>query len=648
MDPSYLDQDFPLIESDPEGFCQLYDIETLENYLDRACDLYYNSDDPEHQGLTDYAYDCLSYWVTKMRKQEASLASRIGALPRIRNRTKLPYPMPSLDKVKLGQDLEKFLTRGEIIYSLKLDGISGLITYQDGRPQKCYLRGNGVIGQDVSYILDHIKVPHLKTAKKMAVRGELIVPKECWARMFGMGSKATARNWVSGILNSTVVSPHLGKIHFVAYELVALEDQAPPKHSESLQILEQNGFEVVKHGILSPCLSAEVLLLYKTYVDTHTYLIDGIVLSLNQAHPLTRLTPGTSNESLLHNPEHSVAFKINLQAQMRDTVVVGVDWRFTRHGRLVPVVEMRPVFIDGARIVHAFAYNASWCLKKQKIGLGTRIRVTRSGGVIPNIVEVLESRGEPRVPKVAYPWHWSGLDILIDDPDHCPEVILQRHVHFFETLHVVGIREGMIKRMMDGGLTTIEEIISASQERLRQISGIGPKRSESYATGIKKGLQEAQLYRLMLASGCFPSGIGKAILRQVVNAYSKTLQECTIADLSRLPGIGKVRSQKIYDGLVQFKAFVLRTNIDLTHIGGHIDGINLKGQVFVLTGFENDDTVEDYIIDHGGAIAPAVNPTITAVIANNIQLMSEKQMEAYRLGIKVYTASEFRTHSVSF
>jgi DNA ligase (NAD+) len=638
MDPSYLDQDFPLIEADPEDFCQLYDIETLENYRDRACDLYYNSDDPEHQGLTDYAYDCLSYWVTKMRKQEHSAIARIGALPRIRNRTKLPHPMPSLDKVKLGQDLEHYLTRGgggggggggsEIVYSLKLDGISAMITYQDGCPQKCYLRGDGATGQDVTYVLNHIKVPQLKTNQKMVVRGELIVPKECWISMFGMGSKATARNWVSGLLNSNVISPHLDKIHFVAYELVSLEDLAPPKPSESLQILEQNGFEVVKHGILSPCLSAEVLFLYKNHVDTHTYLIDGIVLTINQVHPLT---------NVLRNPETSVAFKINLQNQMRDTVVTGVDWHFTRHGRLVPVVEMRPVYIDGSRIIHAFAFNASWCLKKQKIGLGTRIRVTRSGGVIPTIVEVLEPLGEPCAPKVAYPWHWSGLDILLDDPDCCPEVMLQRHVHFFETLRVVGIREGMIKRMMESGLTTIEEIISASQERLRQISGIGPKKSESYVNGIKQGLREAQLYRLMLASGAFPTGIGKTILRQVTNYKS-----CTPNDLLHLPGIGKVRAQKIYDGLGQFTAFLMRTNIDLTQIGGKLDQ-TLKGQVFVLTGFEDDDTIEDYIIDHGGVIAPVVTQGVTtAVISNNIQLMSEKQMEAYRVGIKVYTASEFK------
>jgi len=85
MDTSYLDQDFPLIEQDPECFCEQYDTEVLEEYINRAADLYYNSDDPDYLGLSDYAYDCLVYWITKRKKQESKERSRIGAMPRTKN-----------------------------------------------------------------------------------------------------------------------------------------------------------------------------------------------------------------------------------------------------------------------------------------------------------------------------------------------------------------------------------------------------------------------------------------------------------------------------------------------------------------------------------------------------------------------------------
>ena len=149
MEENVIDQDFPLIEQDPEGFCQDYEVAILEGYAERACDLYYNSDNPQHLGLSDYAYDCLVYWIAKKKKQDTVESARIGAMPCGRSCVKLPYLMPSLDKVKIGQTLESFLkSHQELIYSLKIDGVSAMITYQQGHPTHCYLRGNGLYGSE--------------------------------------------------------------------------------------------------------------------------------------------------------------------------------------------------------------------------------------------------------------------------------------------------------------------------------------------------------------------------------------------------------------------------------------------------------------------------------------------------------------------
>lgn len=257
------------------------------------------------------------------------------------------------------------------------------------------------------------------------------------------------------------------------------------------------------------------------------------------------------------------------------------------------------------------------------------------------IVKVIESIGEPCLPNISYAWHWSGCDIVLDEPEKSPEVILRRHVHFFETLGIPGIREGMLKRIMDGGLTTIDQIITASKERLRQIPGIGPKRSESYYTGIREGLANAHLYRLLLASNCFPSGIGKAFLRLIVKSIPNILNGCQTSQLIQLPGIGKVRAAKIMEGLSTFQVYAKNFPIDLQQL--HKDEQShplITGHKFVLTNLE-DDNLEDYIIDYGGLIYNKVDETTRCVISGNILSMTEKQLDAYQHNVKVYTLSEF-------
>jgi DNA ligase (NAD+) len=628
-----MDQDFLLIEQDPDGFCEQFDVDTLEEYVNQATDIYYNSTDPDQIGLSDYAYDCLVYWIGKMKKQTANTKARIGAMPRAKNCVKLPYFMPSLNKVKLGHDLEEFLQYESITYSLKLDGISAMIVYNEGSPIKCYLRGNGTYGSDVSYALKHICLPQTSIYPNIVVRGELIVSKCFWNKTFGSKSKATARNWVSGIMNSDFVSPYLRNIEFVAYEVIDLCDDSPiPQPNKSFNILKKEGFKVVHHGPLTDKMSANVLLLYKTQLDSYEYLIDGVVLAVNQ--PKTRPTE-------LKNPVDCVAFKINLQEQVRETIITDVAWNYTRHGRLVPIAEFRPVFIDGARIKRAFVYNAQTSVKKYQLGVGTKISVTRSGGVIPMIVEVLEVNGEPCLPQIPYKWHWERCDILLDDPDNCPEVILQRHVHFFETLDVPGIREGMLKRIHNSGMTSLDDILMASKEKLRKVPGIGPKRSEQYFTGIRMRLAEAHLYRIMLASGCFPKNIGKSILRQITQAYPNILHKCKSSDLLQLPGIGKVRATKILEGMEAFRTFVSTFPIELDQLGKNCEqSSRLSKQRFVLTNLE-DDCLEDFILDNGGKVCNKIDELVSCVITGNILSPTSKMLEAYELGIKICTLTEF-------
>jgi DNA ligase (NAD+) len=405
------------------------------------------------------------------------------------------------------------------------------------------------------------------------------------------------------------------------------------------------GFQVAKHGQLTHNLSSEVLMIYRSQTDQYDYMIDGVVLSLVSHSQLQTSAPQTTFLcDSPPNPTTCVAFKINLQEQMRETVITGVDWSYTRHGRLMPVAEFHPVFIDGARIHRAFVYNASNCLHKLQLGVGTQVTVTRSGGVIPTIVKVGQVVGIPCQPQVPYPWHWQGADIVLDDPDHCPEVIVQRYVHFFETLEIPGIREGMLKRMIDCGLSSLPQILTASKEQLRTVPGIGPKRSEAYYHDIRTQLQNARLYRLLLASNTFPSGVGKCILRQISHELPNLLKSCTAQELTQLHGIGKVRATKILEGLTQFKSFAQTLPIDVVHLHQAPSGLPLvQGKTFVLTCLEDHqlDHLEDFILDHGGFLGTHAEPQTCCVVTGNVSMTSSKQEMACQMGVPVYTLTEF-------
>lgn len=643
------------IESDPDQFAKNCELVKLKSLIEVACDLYYNSSDPEQELLSDQAYDALLYWYNKKQRNADQQLSKIGALPANKSRVELPFFMPSINKVKIGSGLEGFLLNTkDIVWSYKLDGVSAMIIYEDYEPRHCYLRGNGELGSDISFVLDQIKLPRLTDFPDMVVRGEMLVSKSFWQEKFSSRPQTNSRNYVSGLLNAGHVSPNLQHVEFLAFDVIQLGNSDVgnftvgecPTPKQAFEILESQGFKVAKHGVLGEDgihLCADVLNLYVAGKEEYPFLIDGVVLASN----IARRIP-----THLENPQNVVAFKINLVEQLRNTEVTEVQWNISRHGRLIPVIEFKPVYIEGARIHRATGVNAYNCVKKHKIAVGTKIKVTRSGGVIPKLVEVLDGGSEtPCLPEIEWKWQWKGRDIVLCDPDSCPEVHLKRNIHFFIVMQIKGIREGMLRRMVTGGLDELDDILAASKEALRKVKGIGPKKSEQFYNDIRSGIAKVKLHRLMLASNCFPSGIGKTYIRQIVTEIPTLLVEeekVLFGKLLKLSGIGKVRATNIIAGLKKFKVYVKKyPHVEENNLRFlqelQAKGYNkkVKNNAFVFTNLDDDD-LEDYIYDHHGVIRKKVDRSVTAVVSGNISALTTKQRDAAKLGVKVYTLKEFK------
>lgn len=212
----------------------------------------------------------------------------------------------------------------------------------------------------------------------------------------------------------------------------------------------------------------------------------------------------------------------------------------------------------------------------------------------------------------------------------------------------------MVTKMYHDGLETIKDIIMASQQRLRQVRGIGPKKSQDFYTNIRLGIEKSKLYKLMIASGSYlGSNLGKAYLRSIVNnipdiltiycdkEYNDRRRILTVL-LTQIKQIGPKRAQNFLDGLDNFYCFLEDFPYDPPNnykINEFIDG-----KTFVLTNIDDED-YEDYIIDNGGNIASTVNQNVDFVITGDLNTISTKTKLAFELNIPVYTMEEFERES---
>lgn len=655
--PRYF-KDADKINEDPDKYIENLKTDALAQMVKLSAYLYYNYDGG---GLTDNSFDAMEYHLNKRLKMKGRRYEKIGAPPIEKIRAKLPYPMPSLDKVKPGsRELYDFLLRASgkgVVYSLKLDGVSALLVYKKGVLSKIYTRGDGAIGGDVTYLKEYIDnkfLPNLKdkTQKEyqnIVVRGEIILSKKTWEEKY-IESYSNARSFVSAKVNSGHVSQGLHDLEFLAYDIISLGEKIPSP-SKSFEILESLQFKLPTNKILETPTIFDLVTLYKELRVSSSYVIDGLVLSINAPR---------EKETKLGNPKTSVAFKMKLEEQIRQTKVINVEWRITRYGRLFPVAIYESVYVDGVRLHKASAHNAAH-IRDWSMGRGTVIKVSRSGDVIPTIVDVkVDPSIEPIFPPESLGWHWKGSDIVLDDPDSSKTVQIKRIEHFFVIIGVPRLREKTIEKLWYAGYKTIKAITNASPSDLIKIKGIGKKTSESHYKNIHETMRTTRLDRYIPASTTLNLGIGRKLVKQLMRYHPSILEDepeviKRMLKKKEIPGFGPKRIANVAENVPKFRDFLFSLNKEDIEYALKKDkerrenlkkgGFNqkLRGKTFVLTGFYGklDLNIEDYIYDNLGNFSDTVTSLTEAVVAANILDFSKKMEAALKLGVPVLSLEEF-------
>jgi len=458
----------------------------IVSLLREAADAYYNGGP---QKMDDDTYDGLVERLKQLDPENPYL-EEVGAP--VQGAVKLPYPMPSLDKIKPGEDsLRRFLGNpGGFIISEKLDGLSAL--WLPGTSQ-LLLRGDGIMGQDVSHLVA-LGVQGLSKScpAGTAIRGELILPRSAGV--------ALARSWVNGqVHQKTPEAAMISKIRFVAYAVVDAAHSY--KRSQQIQMMQSYGLELPWFSMLPSLNEAYLSEVLQERRTNSLYDTDGIVVALNS------VPKSESTATKAKNPKDCVAFKMPLADQSAETTVREVLWAPSAQGYLIPRLRFDPVKIGSATIEYCTGHNAR-TIVTQAVGPGSKIVIRRSGDVIPKLDRVLVATGASLPPEGTWAWDLSAKDTAA----HIKSVGVtsastSAKLHYFlKTLEIPGAGPATASALVEAGITGPAALWAADAARLSEV--LGPKTGAALYANLRTVLTKVSELTLMHASSEMPRGVG--------------------------------------------------------------------------------------------------------------------------------------------
>lgn len=589
-------------------------IEDIITLLREASSAYYNGGTLK---MTDAEYDSLLEDLSRLDPDHPYF-DEVGAPP-TQGAVKLPYPMPSLDKIKPGEGvLQRFLLNTGFVLSEKLDGLSAL--WDNGR---LYLRGDGLVGQEITSLVGLGLRGLVKS--RVPIRGELILLRS--------EGEALGRSWVNGqIHQKTPEAKNISKIVFVAYELMG----STLRRSEQFKWLSSNGFEVPWFSVTGTLTEAALISALQERRRISAYDTDGIVIGLDMV-PLR----SESTAAKAKNPKDCVAFKMPLADQSAETVVQEVIWAPSAQGYLIPRIRFTPVMIGSAKIEFCTGHNARMIVSNN-IGPGAKIVIIRSGDVIPKMARVVQAT-TASLPSGA--WIWDGPEttaVHIKAVGMNNEGLSAKLYYFLKTLEIPGAGPAAAVSLVEAGLTGPAAIWGATSETLSKI--LGPKSGANLHQNLRKAFTQIDENTLMIASSLMPRGVGDTKLTSLFSAEHDPRKWGTLSPpagwtsdsfssfLKEYPTYIGWRTKEIH--WVSYPILKKQTTAPLVTPGG---------EVICMTGFRSK-SLEEEACKNGHTVVPNITGKVTLLLIPDEDFAeSEKVKTARARGIKIMKRSEFST-----
>lgn len=644
-------------------------IQELVKQLNEYRDSYYNEARPV---VSDAAYDKLFDELSELEKETGvvyanSPTQTVGYVVKSElEKVKHSHPMLSLDKTKSVDDLVKFAREKDCILSLKMDGLTCLLTYENGELVQAETRGDGEVGELITHnakVFDNIPLT-IDYKGHFEIEGEAIITYDDFNKIneFLSDDKKykNPRNLASGSVrqldSKTAAKRH---IKFIAWKVPTEVPEGICSNSflHRLMCARDFGFEIISFLAYSSSDKEhlpEMIESLKTKAHNYGYPIDGLVMTYND------IQYGESLGMTGHHPKHSIAFKF--YDEEVETVLKNIEWSMGKIGSLTPVAIFDPVEIDGTMVERASLHNVS-ILTKLDLQIGDTIIVYKANQIIPQVKENLSAKDREsayiRIPSQCPVCESStqivkenDSEVLMCTNPHCKGKLLGMVSHFVSKkgMDISGLSEETIKKFIElGWITEITDVYNLEQhyDRLSTMSGFGKKSVDK----LRKSIENSKTVRLdkFITSLSIP-GIGTSQSKELAAAFStwNEFRDASVGfyNFTQLDGFGDVLNNNIHswftdmcdiaDKLASFMTFETGVNQNTD------DSLNSKS--FVVTGkvfrFKNRDEVKAEIEKRGGKVTGSVTKSTYALINNDIESNSSKNKKAKELGVKIITEDQ--------
>ena len=589
--------------------------------------------------ITDAEYDRLIDTIRYVNPENEIFTSGVIETIEVDSDRKetLKYPMFSLDKESSIGEIHKWLINKGLslstilVCTAKYDGISIL---KDEKNDLAWSRGDGVVGETVH--THYHKLNDKGNKIDLFTIGEMLIPKPVFASHTFYRDKGepfkNARNMIAGLKNSDTISEDLKYANHVRYGF-ANEDFTINK-SQQLDFISKNLVSIPYKIFCADKLNVDEL--NELFIEWgKEYDIDGLVFDIDDRDIRKSLGRERNN-----NPAYMRAYKNPDWSVIAETEIVDVEWNISKQGYIKPVAILNPVELDGVTVSRVTLNNAKFA-KDNDLGIGSKVKILRSGMVIPKIVGIVKATGFklPEIKGSVVFWNANGVELCVSNTN---EQEIKKIISFFEILKTENVSEGVVKQLYDAGFKTVKAILDLSKNDFEKIDRFGKRKAEIVYNSIKKSITNVELAKLMHASNLF-NNLGSKKLELLIHFTSKP----SYNDILAIKGFSDISAKNFLDGYDKFYEFIKDLPIIINsnkeeeskNKTNTMNKNDLTGMSVLFTGVRRQDLVDE-IESRGGKNLSAISKNVTHLICKDKSSTSSKMIKAKELGITIMSVEE--------
>ena len=642
-------------------------MQRMKEYVERLNEASYAYYQKAEEIMSNYEYDKLYDELVVLEKETGITLSNsptiqvgyevLSELPKMEHES----PMLSLDKTKDREALKAWLGEQEGILSWKEDGLTIVLSYENGELLRAVTRGNGTVGEVITNNARVFRNVPLKISHtgKLILRGEAVIRYHDFetinASIADVESKyKNPRNLCSGTvrqLNNEITAKR--PVYFYAFSLVEAEGKEFEKKSEQMAYLRELGFDTVEGKMVTKDNILETVEWFEREVAKNDIPSDGLVLTYDD------IAYSKSLGRTAKFPRDSYAFK--WQDEIRETKLVDMEWSASRTGLINPVAVFEPVELEGTTVTRASIHNVS-VAEGLELGIGDTIEVYKANMIIPQIAKNHTRSGLKSVPKVCPVCKEAttikednGFKFLYCLNRKCPAKEVKRYTHFAgrNAMNIDGMSEETMEKFVDSGyIREFADIykLNRYEEEIVNTKGFGRKSFDKFMDAIQQSRQ-TESYRVIYGLGILNVGLTNA--KMLCRAFEDDLDRlvhATKEELMEIEGVGEIIADSFVNyfkdekNWKEYEALLAELTIEKEE-KQETENYNISGKTFVITGsvhhFANRDELKQVIEKLGGKATGSVSKNTDYLINNDATSSSSKNKKAKELGVAIITEEEF-------